>query len=180
MHRYNIAHAPTTDGNLYTDIYHTGSLLIGHCTKPGDGKETVQPAALSKPGLRTWPQGLESAVPSVFSRRCAPSTGGSSAIFFACYMILHTFVHTMTFWCVRVFTQGYTKKKIDTLLFFESQTGEVQNTSERYSSCRYNERQLIDVTVVRRVRPRAERRYHAYHHPLTNKQIAIKPVSIHI
>ena len=27
----------------------------------------------------------------------------------------------------------------------------------RYSSCRYNERQLIDVTVVRRVRPRAER-----------------------
>ena len=28
---------------------------------------------------------------------------------------------------------------------------------KRYSSCRYNERQLIDVTVVRRVRPRAER-----------------------
>ena len=28
---------------------------------------------------------------------------------------------------------------------------------ERYSSCRYNERQLIEVTVVRRVRPRAER-----------------------
>ena len=27
----------------------------------------------------------------------------------------------------------------------------------RYSSCRYNERQLIDVTVVRRVRPLAER-----------------------
>ena len=27
---------------------------------------------------------------------------------------------------------------------------------KRYSSCRYNERQLIDVTVVRRVRPRAE------------------------
>ena len=27
----------------------------------------------------------------------------------------------------------------------------------RYSSCRYNERQLIDITVVRRVRPRAER-----------------------
>ena len=27
----------------------------------------------------------------------------------------------------------------------------------RYSSCRYNERQLIDVTVVKRVRPRAER-----------------------
>ena len=27
---------------------------------------------------------------------------------------------------------------------------------ERYSSCRYNERQLVDVTVVRRVRPRAE------------------------
>ena len=26
----------------------------------------------------------------------------------------------------------------------------------RYSSCRYNERQLIDVTVVRRARPRAE------------------------
>ena len=36
-----------------------------------------------------------------------------------------------------------------------------------YSSCRYNERQLIDVTVVRRVRPRAERRYHAYHHVRT-------------
>ena len=30
-------------------------------------------------------------------------------------------------------------------------------TNERYSSCRYNERQLIDVTVVRRVRTRAER-----------------------
>ena len=28
---------------------------------------------------------------------------------------------------------------------------------KRYSSCRYNERQLIDVTVVRRVRPRAGR-----------------------
>ena len=28
---------------------------------------------------------------------------------------------------------------------------------KRYSSCRYNKRQLIDVTVVRRVRPRAER-----------------------
>ena len=28
---------------------------------------------------------------------------------------------------------------------------------KRYSSCRYNERQLIHVTVVRRVRPRAER-----------------------
>ena len=28
---------------------------------------------------------------------------------------------------------------------------------KRYSSCRYYERQLIDVTVVRRVRPRAER-----------------------
>ena len=28
---------------------------------------------------------------------------------------------------------------------------------KRYSSCRYNERQLIEVTVVRRVRPRAER-----------------------
>ena len=28
---------------------------------------------------------------------------------------------------------------------------------QRYSSCRYNERQLIDITVVRRVRPRAER-----------------------
>ena len=28
----------------------------------------------------------------------------------------------------------------------------------RYRICRYNERQLIDVTVVRRVRPRAERR----------------------
>ena len=27
----------------------------------------------------------------------------------------------------------------------------------RYSSCRYNERELIDVTVVRRVRTRAER-----------------------
>ena len=45
---------------------------------------------------------------------------------------------------------------------------------KRYSSCRYNERQLIDVTVVRRVRPRAERRYHAYHYPLTNKKIAIQ------
>ena len=44
----------------------------------------------------------------------------------------------------------------------------------RYSSGRYNERQLIEVTVVRRVRPRAERRYHASHHPLTNKQIAIQ------
>ena len=44
----------------------------------------------------------------------------------------------------------------------------------RYSSCRYNEGQLIDATVVRRVRPRAERRYHAYHHPLTNKKIAIQ------
>ena len=30
-------------------------------------------------------------------------------------------------------------------------------TRMRYSSCRYNDRQLIDVTVVRRVRPRAER-----------------------
>ena len=30
-------------------------------------------------------------------------------------------------------------------------------TRKRYSSCRYNERQLIDVTVVRCVRPRAER-----------------------
>ena len=30
-------------------------------------------------------------------------------------------------------------------------------SAKRYSSCRYNERQLIDVTVVRRVRPRAER-----------------------
>ena len=30
-------------------------------------------------------------------------------------------------------------------------------TVGRYSSCRYNERQLIDVTVVRRVRLRAER-----------------------
>ena len=29
---------------------------------------------------------------------------------------------------------------------------------KRYSSGRYNERQLIDITVVRRVRPRAERR----------------------
>ena len=29
---------------------------------------------------------------------------------------------------------------------------------KRYSSCRYNERQLIDVTVVRRVRLRAEQR----------------------
>ena len=38
---------------------------------------------------------------------------------------------------------------------------------ERYCSCRYNERQLIDVTVVRRVLPRAERRYHAYHHVRT-------------
>ena len=32
-------------------------------------------------------------------------------------------------------------------------------SAKRYSSCRYNERQLIDVTVVRRVRPRAERTY---------------------
>ena len=32
-----------------------------------------------------------------------------------------------------------------------------QQIEKRYSSCRYNERQLIDVTVVRRVRPRAER-----------------------
>ena len=31
-----------------------------------------------------------------------------------------------------------------------------QNSNKRYSSCRYNERQLIEVTVVRRVRPRAE------------------------
>ena len=30
-------------------------------------------------------------------------------------------------------------------------------TYVRYSSCRYNERQLIEVTVVRRVRPRTER-----------------------
>ena len=30
-------------------------------------------------------------------------------------------------------------------------------SKERYSSCRYNERQLIYVTVVRRVRPQAER-----------------------
>ena len=37
----------------------------------------------------------------------------------------------------------------------------------RYSSCRYNDRQLIDVTVVRRVRPRVEHRYHAYHHVRT-------------
>ena len=29
-------------------------------------------------------------------------------------------------------------------------------TEGRYSSCLYNERQLIDITVVRRVRPRAE------------------------
>ena len=46
--------------------------------------------------------------------------------------------------------------------------------TKRYSSCRYNERQLMNVTTVRRVRPRAERWYHAYHHPLTNKQIAIQ------
>ena len=32
----------------------------------------------------------------------------------------------------------------------------------RYSSCRYNERQLIDVTVLRRVRPRAEHNVRAY------------------
>ena len=32
----------------------------------------------------------------------------------------------------------------------------------RYSSCRYNERQLIDVTVVRRVRPRAEHNVRTY------------------
>ena len=37
----------------------------------------------------------------------------------------------------------------------------------RYSSCRYNEGPLIDVTVVRRVRRRAERRYHAYHNVRT-------------
>ena len=48
------------------------------------------------------------------------------------------------------------------------------DAQKRYSSCRYTERQLKDVTVVRRVRPRAERSYHAYHHPLTNKQIAIQ------
>ena len=40
----------------------------------------------------------------------------------------------------------------------------IQQLSLRYSSCRYD----------RRVRPRAERRYHAYHHPQTNKQIAIQ------
>ena len=34
-----------------------------------------------------------------------------------------------------------------------------QQIEKRYSSCRYNERQLIDVTVVGRVRPRAERTY---------------------
>ena len=33
---------------------------------------------------------------------------------------------------------------------------------ERYSSCRYNERQLIDVTVVRRVRPWAEHNVRTY------------------
>ena len=33
----------------------------------------------------------------------------------------------------------------------------VVRLTKRNSSCRYNERQLIDVTVVRRVRPRAER-----------------------
>ena len=33
---------------------------------------------------------------------------------------------------------------------------------KRYSSCRYNERQLIDVTVVRRVRPRAELNVRTY------------------
>ena len=32
----------------------------------------------------------------------------------------------------------------------------------RYSSCRYNERQLIDVIVVRRVRPRAEHNVRTY------------------
>ena len=32
----------------------------------------------------------------------------------------------------------------------------------RYGSCRYNERQLIDVTVVRRVRPRAEHNVRTY------------------
>ena len=31
------------------------------------------------------------------------------------------------------------------------------SSRQRYSSCRYNERQLIDVTVVRRVRLRVER-----------------------
>ena len=33
---------------------------------------------------------------------------------------------------------------------------------KRYSSCRYNERQLIDITVVRRVRPRAEHNVRTY------------------
>ena len=32
----------------------------------------------------------------------------------------------------------------------------------RYSSCRYNEQQLIHVTVVRRVRPRAEHNVRTY------------------
>ena len=37
------------------------------------------------------------------------------------------------------------------------QSGVWNNVRKRYSSCRYNERQLIHVAVVRRVRPRAER-----------------------
>ena len=40
-------------------------------------------------------------------------------------------------------------------IIFKSTCNESQ--AKRCSSCRYNERQLIDVTVVRRVRPRAER-----------------------
>ena len=48
-----------------------------------------------------------------------------------------------------------------------------------YSSCRYNERQLIDVTVVRRVRPRAERRYHAYHHVRTYRFLPADTYLVH-
>ena len=43
-------------------------------------------------------------------------------------------------------------------LHFYNYVAFVNCPSKRYSSsCRYNERQLIEVTVVRRVRPRAER-----------------------
>ena len=40
--------------------------------------------------------------------------------------------------------------------------GREEKEKKRYSSCRYNERQLIDVTVVRRVRPRAEHNVRTY------------------
>ena len=57
------------------------------------------------------------------------------------------------------------------LILWDQHKRKAKNTG---SSCRYNERQLIDVTVVRRVRLWAERGYHAYHHPLTKKQMAIQ------